>query len=70
MAFGVFVWAVHCRKYLDLRQKDGIRIRAIKYEDLVRHPVEATKTIFEYCGLPDELVDKAVTALQKDSQRR
>jgi len=69
LTFGVFFWAIHCRKYLDLRQKKGIDIRAIKYEDLVEHPVEATRAIFQFCNLPGELVEKAVKALNSDSQR-
>ena len=67
MAFCVFIWALHCRKYLDLRLQ-GIDINAIKYEDLVAHPVESTKAIFRYCSLPEELAEKAIKALSKDSQ--
>jgi len=68
LAFCVFVWAMICRKYLDLRNS-GIKIDAVKYEDLVKHPLESTKAIFEYCNLPEELAEKAIKALSKDSQR-
>jgi len=69
LTFGVFVWAIHCRKYIDLRQKEGIDIRAIKYEDLVERPVEAARAIFRFCDLPSEFAEKAVRALNKDSQK-
>ena len=69
MTFAVYVWALICRKYLDLREKDGYNINAVKYEDLVKHPLESTKAVFKYCNLPDELAEKAIKALNKDSQR-
>ena len=68
ITFAVYVWAIICRKYLDLR-KNGYEIDAVKYEDLVKHPLESTKAIFEYCNLPEELAEKATKALNKDSQR-
>ena len=68
MTFSVFIWAMICKKYLVLR-KQGVSIHAVKYEDLVKHPVESASAIMEYCGLPKELAEKAVRALSKDSQR-
>jgi len=68
LAFSVFVWAVCCNKYLNLR-RDGYTIDAVKYEDLVKHKLEATKAIFRYTGIPEEWAAKAVKALDRDSQR-
>ena len=68
LTFAVYFWATMCRKYLDLR-KNGYEISAVKYEDLVKHPLESTKVIFKYCNLPEELAEKAIKALDKDSQR-
>ena len=68
MTFCVHFWAKICCKYLDLR-KDRYEISAVKYEDVVKHPLEATNAIFKYCNLPDELAEKAIKALNKDSQR-
>jgi hypothetical protein len=68
LTFTIFVWCVTCKKYLDLRH-EGIRIDGVKYEDLVKRPREATAAIFQYCNLPGELVEKAIQALDKDSQR-
>ena len=64
----VHTWAVICHNYLKLRN-DGYKINAVKYEDLVKHPLETTKVIFKYCNIPDELAEKAIKALNKDSQR-
>ena len=68
MTFPVYYWTIICRKYLDIR-KNGYEISAVKYEDLVKHPLESTKIIFKYCNLPEELAEKAIKALDKDSQR-
>ena len=54
--------------YLDLR-KQGIRINAVKYEDIVAYPLESTRAILKYCNLPENLASKATKALEKDSQR-
>ena len=68
LIFCFYLWAGLCRKYLGLRE-NGYEIDAVKYEDLVEHPLEATKVIFKYCSLPEELAEKAINALNKDSQR-
>ena len=68
LIFCFYLWAGICRKYLGLRA-NGYEIDAVKYEDLVKHPLEATKVIFKYCNLPEELAEKAINALNKDSQR-
>ena len=68
LTFSVYLWAIICRKYLDLRRK-GYEINAVKYENLVKHPLESTKVIFKYCNLPEELAEKAINALNKDSHR-
>ena len=41
----------------------------VKYEDLVERPLEATRIVFEYCGIPVEWAEKAINALNKDAQR-
>ena len=68
MTFAVYFWAIICRKYLDLK-KNRYEINAVKYEDLVKHPLESTKVIFKYCNLPEELAEKAIKAMSQDSQR-
>ena len=50
-------------------RKDGYKIDAVKYEDLVKYPLESTRSIFAYSGLPVEWAEDAITALSKDSQR-
>lgn len=68
MTFSIFVWAVFCNRY-NLLRRDGFNINAIKYEDLVKNKVSSTKEIFKYTGIPEEWAEKAVKALEKDSQR-
>jgi hypothetical protein len=68
MVFCAYGWATFCKKYLELR-KNGIKIDAVKYEDLVKHPLESMKVIYGYCNLPQDLAEKSIKALSKDSQR-
>ncbi|XP_064628841.1 uncharacterized protein LOC135488245 [Lineus longissimus] len=61
----------HCwviRKYYDF-QEEGIDIPAVKYEDMISSPARACKAVFNYCGLPDSSIPKAVKAMENDSQR-
>ena len=68
MVFCFFVWAVIIGKYLEWVRQE-IDIVGVKYEDLVERPLEATRVVFEYCGIPLEWAEKAINALNKDAQR-
>ena len=50
-------------------RNQGMNIVAVKYEDLVKNPLESTQAIFKYCSLPVEWAQDAIRALDKDSQR-
>lgn len=63
-----YSWAAMCHTYRKLREQ-GLPIVAIKYEDLVANPRQATEIIFQHCKLNSTSVDKALRAFQKDSQR-
>jgi hypothetical protein len=61
----------HCwviRKYYGF-QEEGIDIPAVKYEDVIKNPARACKVVFNYCGLPEGSIPKAIKAMEKDSQR-
>ena len=68
LVYGFFVWASVIAKYREF-VRQGIDIVGVKYEDLVERPLEATRIVFEYCGIPVEWAEKAINALNKDAQR-
>ena len=68
LAFGIIIRCQLVNKYREFR-KQGINIAAIRYEDIVNHPLESTEAILVHCGLSKELAKAAITALQQDSQR-
>ena len=55
-------------KYIESRRR-GFDIQAVRYEDLVAHPLEMCRVILEYCHLPKSLAEQAVKAFDIDSQR-
>ena len=72
LIFGVLLWAVSARTYLDYRAKheeERSSVRALRYEDLIGRPMDACREVLEFCGLPLSLADKAVKGLELDSQR-
>ena len=44
-------------------------ILPLRYEDIVSHPRETVKNVFQTVGLDLKLIDDALTALNRDSQR-
>jgi hypothetical protein len=54
--------------YLESRQK-GLEIEAIRYEDIVADPMYACKRILEFCGAPENLLERALDGMKTDSQR-
>ena len=68
MVFCLYVWAVIISRYREYVSRE-IDIVAVKYEDLVERPLEATRTVFKYCGVPVEWAEQAINALKKDAQR-
>ena len=65
---GVLISAVTTSMYLDARRR-GINARAVRYEDLVAHPLDMCRVILEFCRLPVSLAELAVKAFDVDSQR-
>ncbi len=57
-----------CGRYLQFR-KDGLDIRAIKYEELCADPTYSISEIFKFCGLPQEWVALGKEAMDIDSQK-
>ena len=68
LSLGTMVIAVTMKTYMDMRRQ-GFPIKAIRYEELVAHPLETCRCLMNYCGLPVELAELAVRGLKVDSQR-
>jgi hypothetical protein len=60
-------WLSVLQRYLWLDRK-GIRMCALRYEDLIAEPERMLGELFAYCGLPLGLADVACNAFGKDSQ--
>ncbi|ESO09494.1 hypothetical protein HELRODRAFT_168487 [Helobdella robusta] len=67
-AVGVGVWYAITRQYFDCL-KEFKNFPAIKYVDIVKHPAKSLEIIFKHCGLPTDLIPKALEALKHDSQK-
>jgi len=65
---GVLLSAVTTATYLDAL-RCGINIRALRYEDLIAHPLDMCRVVLEFCHLPVSLAEQAVKAFEVDSQR-
>ena len=68
LTYGVLVYAVSTSTYLDMRRR-GVDVSALRYEDLVAHPLDTCRVLLEFCGLPVSLAECAVRAFDVDSQR-
>jgi len=66
--FGVLMSVVTTSMYLDAHRR-GIDVRAVRYEDLVAHPIDMCRVILKFCRLPVSLAELAVKAFDVDSQR-
>ena len=65
--FGANIWCRAMRHYIDFK-RNGMRIAALRYEDLVGDTAYAYQKMFEYCSIPYNA--KAVyNAMKNDSQR-
>ena len=56
------------KTYLETRRR-GVKVNAVRYEELVGQPLETCRRLMEYRGLPVELAKLAVRGLEVDSQR-
>ncbi|CAH1801114.1 unnamed protein product [Owenia fusiformis] len=64
----ILEWGLVMSIYLH-HQQNGVRVAAIRYEDILDSPTEACSTIFKYCNISTEFVSSGVKALCKESQR-
>ena len=53
---GMLYWAKLCQEHVRHRQS-GLKVHAIRYEDIIGNRNFATRSILEYCGLSASLVD-------------
>jgi hypothetical protein len=60
-------WLYFLRRYLSIYQP-AQAICALRYEELVKHPQEIVRSLFELCDLPTSEVPVACQAFEKDSQ--
>ena len=68
MSLGILVCGITYQFYLNMHAVDT-SVRALRYEDLVKNPLEICRAIMEFCGLPVSLAESAVRGLEADSQR-
>ena len=68
LTFGVLLSAVTTRSYVEMR-RGGFDVRAVRYEDLVARPLDMCRVVLAFCRLPVSLVELAVAAFDRDSQR-
>jgi len=60
---GALISAITTSLYLDARRR-GFDIRAVRYEDLVAHPLDMCRVILEFCHLPASLAQLGVKAFE------
>jgi hypothetical protein len=61
--FGYFKWKETAHLYLDMRDKFPSRAMVVRYEDLVRRPLEEAGNVFQFLGLEvGEQTQKFVTS--------
>jgi hypothetical protein len=61
-------WLVMMDRYLELFA-EKIMPLAVRYEDLNIHREAVLTAIFDYCGLPITMVERALKAFERDSQQ-
>jgi hypothetical protein len=55
--------------HIHLKTEGHPKTPSVKYEDLLEDPGKYISAVFQYCELSEELVPKALNAMEKDSQR-
>lgn len=50
--FGYYKWKEVANLYLDLREKWPDRVIVVSYEEIVENPIQITKELFAFCGIP------------------
>lgn len=50
--YGFERWRELARLFLELEQSHPGRFRVVRYEHLVREPLDTVRSLFEFCGLP------------------
>ena len=62
------MWIMACHNYMRHRQQ-GLKIAGFRYEDFVANPLRNGQALFRYLDLPEQWAEKALPALDIDSQR-
>lgn len=65
---GVLIALQATNVYIRLRKMDK-DVHGLLYDDLVKAKEKGVKAIFKFCGLPQDLVENALVAFTRDSQR-
>ncbi|ELU17127.1 hypothetical protein CAPTEDRAFT_217150 [Capitella teleta] len=65
---GVFIGAITANVYKMMRANGG-NVHGLVYEDLIQNKESGTRAIFRASGIPMNLVNDALTAFTRDSQR-
>lgn len=61
------MWLSTMHRYVAWR-RSGIPMLGVRYEDMRAHPLPTLREVFNYVGLPDDVVEVAARALDRDSQ--
>ncbi|CAH1801112.1 unnamed protein product [Owenia fusiformis] len=61
-------WGIVMLIYIRHHQ-NGVKMAAIRYEDLLDNPTQSCAAIFKYCDISAEFVSRGVRAMKKMSQR-
>ena len=59
----------NCKAFMDMR-RNGLRIPALRYEDLISEPDTMVPALLKAVGIPESLTSRAMEALQLDSQTK
>ena len=65
---GAFVAIVAANCYLQMHREDS-EVRALLFDDILKDKEKSVRVLFKICELPESLVDDAMKAFSRDSQR-
>lgn len=68
LSLGVIFVTVNCKLYSEFRL-NGLKVSALRYEDIVKDKHLAAKAILKFCGLPMSLEQDFLHGLEFDSQQ-
>ena len=68
MEWFVLFWATTVTMMREYREKAGVELKCVKYEDLQSKPREVITDLFNYLNIPPEFASLALQTMETDSQ--